>query len=273
MCCLTKKFIPYMSRLMKNLTKATTILLTVFFIGNTGAGYAQDSTKKAKPPVVKPVAKPVAKYNPYAVKQKYPVKATTQPASQQAAAPGAVVARPYQQVAPENTALMNDKSLNGQYQYLLTRVYNYQRPLISALWKNYSDTLNVTRRKLKETSAQLAAQTHKADTLQAEVTAKEQNLSVSNSRVDQVSLLGMPLTKATYNWIMWGLVVAFGVIAALVVARSGSHSREAKYRTKLYSELEEEYKTYKVKANEKEKKLARELQTERNKLEELRGNA
>jgi hypothetical protein len=39
----------------------------------------------------------------------------------------------------------------------------------------------------------------------------------------------------------------------------------------LYNELDEEYKAYKVKSNEKEKKLARELQTERNKLDELLG--
>ena len=41
--------------------------------------------------------------------------------------------------------------------------------------------------------------------------------------------------------------------------------------TKLYSELEDEFKAYKTKAIDKEKKLARELQTERNKLDELLG--
>ena len=71
---------------------------------------------------------------------------------------------------------------------------------------------------------------------------------------------------------MWGLVILFGATAAVVIARSGLHSREARYRINLYNELEEEFKTYKAKANEKEKKLARELQTERNKLDELRGN-
>jgi len=70
---------------------------------------------------------------------------------------------------------------------------------------------------------------------------------------------------------MWGLVIGFGAIAAIVIAKSGNNSREATYRIKLYNELEEEYKVYKAKANEKEKKLARELQTERNKLDELTG--
>jgi hypothetical protein len=266
---------PDMQRYMIKLLKSTAIILTLFLIVNAGTSYAQDSTAKPKPAVSKPVAtkpatvKPPVKYNPYAAK---PVpKATTLPATQTPTTPGATVAKPVQQYVPENPALLNDKSLNGQYQYLLTKVYNYQRPLISALWKNFSDTLNATRRKLNEAGAKLSTQTKTADSLAADIKAKEENLSASNAKVDSVSLLGIPLTKSTYNWIMWGLVAGFGAIAVIVIARSGAHSREASYRTKLYNELEEDYKTYKAKANEKEKKLARELQTERNKLDELLG--
>lgn len=256
---------------MTKLLRLTGIILTILILSNAGQIYGQDSTKRVKTTTVKPAQiKPAVKYNPYAKKPAYPVKqaAVPTPAGQQPVAAGAVAAKPWQQ--PGDPALLNDKTLNGQYRYLLTRVYHYQQPLISALWKNFSDTLNITKRKLVDINGKLSTQTKKADSLQTELSAKDQNLSVSNSRVDQVSLLGMPVTKATYNLIMWGLVIAFGATAAIVIARSGSHSREAKYRTKLYSELEEEYKAYKVKANEKEKKLARELQTERNKLDELK---
>jgi hypothetical protein len=70
---------------------------------------------------------------------------------------------------------------------------------------------------------------------------------------------------------MWGLVILLGAIAGIVIARSGRFKYEADYRIKLYNELEEEFKGYKSKANDKEKKLARELQTERNKVDELMG--
>ncbi|RWY55496.1 hypothetical protein [Mucilaginibacter gilvus] len=260
---------------MIKLLKSTAIILTLLLISSAGTIYAQDSTAKAKPAALKPVStkpatvKPPVKYNPYAAKPV--VKAPNLPATQTPATTGAAVVKPVQQYVPENPALLNDKSLNGQYQYLLTKVYNYQRPLVSALWKNVSDTLSATRRKLNEASSKLSIQTKTTDSLMADIKAKEETLSASNARVDSVSLLGMPLTKATYNWIMWGLVVGFGAIAVIVIARSGAHSREASYRIKLYNELEEDYKTYKAKANEKEKKLARELQTERNRLDELLG--
>ncbi|MEB0263547.1 hypothetical protein, partial [Mucilaginibacter sp. 10I4] len=132
--------------------------------------------------------------------------------------------------------------------------------------------LSTTRKQLKAAQATVEEQAKDIDTLKKSSTSKDQAVAESKAKVDEVSLVGVPLTKSTYNLIMWGLVIGFGVIAAIVIARSGSHSREASYRIKLYNELEEEYKTYKTKANEKEKKLARELQTERNKNDELMGN-
>ncbi|WP_183556554.1 hypothetical protein [Mucilaginibacter sp. SP1R1] len=227
------------------------ICVLIFFSGNVTRGLAQDTTKKAaapraalvKPNAAKPASAYPSAYNKYAMPK--PTAA--------------------------DSALVKDKSLNGQYKYLLSKLYHYQEPLASALWKNMRDTLNVGRRKLVEAEAKLAVQTKDISSLKTDVTTKDQTLSESNAKRDEIKLLGIPFSKASYNLLMWGLVIAFGVIAAIVIARSGAHTREARYRIKLYEELDEEYKTYKSKANEKEKKLARELQTERNKLDELLG--
>jgi hypothetical protein len=253
---------------MIKLTNIRAIALAIFILANTAFSYAQDTTKKA-------AAKPVAiKLKPYSAKPTatpaYKKPVVTPP--QTTGMPAATTPVQQRVYAPAQPAAPVDKSLRGQYQYLLTKVYNYQQPLVSALIKNYNDTLSIARKQLREAQATVAAQAKTIDTLNKSVTSKDQTLTQSQAKVDEVSLLGIPLTKSTYNWIMWGLVIGFGVIAAIVIARSGSHSREANYRIKLYNELEEEYKTYKTKANEKEKKLARELQTERNKLDELTGN-
>ncbi|MDN3579366.1 hypothetical protein [Mucilaginibacter flavus] len=245
-------------------------VLLVIISGSINFGFAQDSVKKAaaKPPVVKAVVplkptytKPVVKYNPAV-----PVPAGAKPAT---AYPAKTVyaARP----TAADSALAKDKSLNGQYQYLLSKLYHYQQPLVQALWKNLQDSLSVERRKLKEAQTTLTVQKKEIDSLKTDATSKGQTLAEANAKRDEISLLGISFTKANYNLLMWGLVIVFGLAVAVVIARSGAHSREAKYRIKLYEELDEEYKTYKAKANEKEKKLARELQTERNKLDELLG--
>lgn len=250
---------------MTKLFKLPALVLVLLILITTPPGYAQDTTKKAKPAIKKPTV-----YNAY--QKKFYYKKPLTPVTQTQPAIKQPVAAPVQQPAVAPPAAPVDKSLRGQYQYLLTKVYNYQQPLVAALFKNYTDTLNITRRQLKDARATLAVQAKTIDTLKSAATTKDLSIAESKAKVNEVSLLGMPLSKAMYNWIMWGLVIGFGAIAAVVVARSGSHSREAKYRIKLYDELDEEYKAYKAKANDKEKKLARELQTERNKLDELRGN-
>lgn len=198
--------------------------------------------------------------------------ATQTPATAQQPYRQAPVPR-YHKPTHEDTVLMNDKSISGQYKYLLTKIYHYQEPQIASFYRSLKDTIDATKAKLKQTEAKLDAQVKTASDLQSDVSDKEKSLALSNSRVNSVNFLGIYIDKSLYNMIMWGLVIALGITAAIVIYRTGSFSREAKYRIDLYNELDEEFKAYKAKANEKEKKLARELQTERNKVDELMGRA
>ncbi len=238
-------------------TPFITILICCSVISLT---YAQDSIKKASS------AKLVPKYKTY----KYHAYAHHVEKADSAAAKSAVP--PTGLVKQDTTATVpTDKSLNGQYQFLLTKVYRYQQPLIAALWKNASDTLNLNKHKLKEALGKAPLQNKIIDSLKKDIADKDKELSASNDRVNAIDVFGIFIQKSVYNLVMWGLVALFGIVAIVVIARSGSYSREAKEKVRLYEELEEEFKAYKAKANEKEIKLARELQTERNKLDELLG--
>lgn len=222
--------------------------------------HAQDSAKKTsaiKPAIVKPAK--VTSPAKYPVKKAYDSTHKTPVYTRSA------------DTAKQN--INTDKTLNGQYQYLLTKIYNYQQPLLGAYHKSIMDTLILARHALRDTMAKLKTANKAIDSLNTTIKANEQTLSESNEKVNAIDLIGMTIPKSTYNLIMWGLVILFGVVAVVVISRSGAYSREAKYRNQLYNELDEEYKTYKAKANEKEKKLARELQTERNKLDELLGRS
>lgn len=221
--------------------------------------HAQDSVKK--------------KLNPSKLHPTY--KNPTYPAYKPhvAAKPDSAKIKQIQPVKPDTAAppIVLDKSLNGQYQYLLTKVYHYQQPFIAALWKTASDTLAATRGKLKAAQSKIAVQTKAIDSLNTALASEDQNVSTTNARVNEIDVFGMYVSKTVYNLVVWGLVIVFGITAMVVIMQSGKYRHDARYRTRLYSELEEEFKAYKAKANDKEKKLARELQTERNKLDELLG--
>jgi hypothetical protein len=233
-------------------------VIVILICGIISLSHAQDSTHSAKP--VKPVV--INKTYKYRSSKYYVPKTDSSAGSQ---APQRTAPLRHDSVAAQ--ALPADKSLNGQYQYLLGQLYHYQQPAVSVFWKSVSDTLNINRRKLNAAQTKVVAQGKTIDSLKADAANKNQAVT----KADRTTILGITLSKTTYNFIVWGLVLLFGITAVVVIARSAGYSREAKYRVKLYEELEEDFKAYKTKANDKEIKLARELQTERNKLDELLG--
>jgi len=200
---------------------------------------------------------------PATTPQTTPATSTTPPAKQQPA-----TTRPIQQPA---VAAPVDNSLNGLYNAVLKKTYYYQQDPIGAFHRAYMDTLNLERKKLREANNKLATQAKTIADLQSSVSTKDESLSQTQSKANSISFLGIPFSKATYNIMMWGLVLVLGGSLAAVIFLSASSRKEAVYRTQLHDELSGEFAAYKAKANEKEKKLARELQTERNKLDELLG--
>lgn len=83
---------------------------------------------------------------------------------------------------------------------------------------------------------------------------------------DALTFLGMPFDKQTYKLLMWSIVA--GLVAALVLfiikyKKSHVYTREAR---KNLAETEKELEEFRVKSLEKEQRLGRLLQDERNKL-------
>ncbi|MBS1501027.1 MAG: hypothetical protein JST32_03125 [Bacteroidetes bacterium] len=250
-----------------NKHSATGLILLFCFVLTAVMAFPQDTAKKAHQQSTK--AKPLTQ-RPNRFHQVGP--ALTKPADKTPAqttppqAPPKV--NPKTQVDP---AQLNDKTLGGQYQYLLSKAYNYQEPLIAAFWKNFNDTLKGVRERLNRASLVAADQKKEIDSLKASSASKDQSLSESNAKVDAISIFGIMMQKSAYNVLMFSLVGGLALVLVIVIITTAKYRNEARYRMNLYEEIEEEYKIFKAKANEKEIKLARELQTERNKLDELLG--
>lgn len=169
-----------------------------------------------------------------------------------------------------------DPSLKGQYESLLYRskVY-YGFKLINPykltlFYKNVADSIRAERTIRKKTEARLTEQNAVITKLNDQIKGKESSLASSNSKIDEITFLGIAFSKSSYNTLVWTIIIVLGLALAFVIIRSAKSIQEAKYRTGLYEEISQEYQTYKTKANEKEKKLARELQDERNKLEDYK---
>ncbi|TCD10138.1 hypothetical protein EZ449_09940 [Pedobacter frigidisoli] len=180
------------------------------------------------------------------------------------------------QVLPD-TSKNTDPSLNGQYQFMLkkskslygARLINPSR--LSSLWKSVNDTLRKERKQLQEARQEIKAQAGNISGLKTEVSGKESSLANANASVNEIKFLGISFNKGTYNTIVWALIIILGAGLVIVIFQSGKYRTEATYRTQLYQEVADEFQAHKVKAKDKEMKLARELQDERNKWDDSRG--
>lgn len=181
-----------------------------------------------------------------------------------------------QQCSLAQDSIKVDPSLKGQYQLMLSKSrtldgYKLINPTrLNSFYRSLQDTLRSERKQLTAARQAIAAQQKNISGLKSEVAQAENSLNESNTKLNEISFLGISFTKSTYNIIVWGLIIVLGLALAITIIQSARHIREAKYRRNLYDEIAEEYQTHKVKANEKEKKLARELQDERNRLEEMK---
>ena len=178
-----------------------------------------------------------------------------------------------------DTVKNTDFSLNGQYQFMLTRSksingYKLINPnRLSGVWKSISDTLKKERIQLKTAKSNLAVQEKTISGLEGEINGQQNTLSTSNAKMDKISFLGMAFEKSTYHIVVWSIIVLLGIALLIVIVRSAKNISEAKHRTQLYDEISAEYQAFKSKSNEQQRKLARELQDERNIIEELKNRS
>lgn len=109
----------------------------------------------------------------------------------------------------------------------------------------------------------------KIATLNTEMETLQAKLDQVSAEKDSITFLGSPFSKTSYKVIMWGIVGILVLALALFVVRfkqSNVYTQEAK---KNLAELEKEFDTHRAKTLEKEQRLGRLLQDEKNKQTKL----
>ncbi len=169
-----------------------------------------------------------------------------------------------------------DPSLNGQYKFILSRTrtsaegYKLISPnRLTLLWKNVTDTLRKERAERKNLQEKLSEKEKTITYLKTELSGKDESLNDRDDKLNEIKFLGIAFDKGTYNLIVWSVIGILAIALIVVIATAGKKIIEAKHRIQLYDEISEEYQTFKSKTVEKERKFARELQDERNKLDDL----
>lgn len=165
---------------------------------------------------------------------------------------------------PDSTlAQQYDEVVNQSGTYKIYK--NVPKIKMEAFWKNIQDSIAQHKLLLSQSMAKL--EQSEARIAELEAGAMEEESSLTN-KFDGLSSTFSGPSNALLPWI---LALFFGAAFVFAILRTRAAVKEAADRSEVYNQLFEELREHRSKANEREKKLARELQDERNKLAELQG--
>ena len=166
-------------------------------------------------------------------------------------------------------------NINSQFDYIYKKSGNYRADgkryevvriiSLDKLRKNVLDTLNASNKKAAELNAAISGHEATIASLNKKLDETTNNLSAVTEEKDSMSLLGMLVSKITYNIILWTIIGGLMLLFLLFVykfQRSNTLTQEAK--TAL-SEVEVEYEDHRRRALEREQRISRQLQDEINK--------
>lgn len=108
-------------------------------------------------------------------------------------------------------------------------------------------------------------QNDEIEKLEESLKTTQDDLTTVNEEKDAIKFLGLPFSKGNYKMLMWGIVALLVIALIFFIYRYKSSNATTKEANDRLSETEKEFEAFRVKSLEKEQRLGRLLQDERNK--------
>jgi hypothetical protein len=176
----------------------------------------------------------------------------------------------------EDDKLSLDKgSISNQFEFIFTKSGNYRADGVQyevvkeasllKIKKNILDSISAANRKAVELQGTIAENESNISSLNKKLEEATNSLATVTEQKDSMSFLGILVSKGTYNFILWTIILGLLVLLSLFIFRfrkSNVLTQEAK---SALSEIEIEYEEHRRRALEREQKISRQLQDEINK--------
>ena len=141
--------------------------------------------------------------------------------------------------------------------------------LLNQFYSNVRDSIYAIKQRNLEAQSTITSQQQEIKRLQEELENQQKVLQENEFEIANTQVLGMNIEKETYNYIVWGIILALLILFAIAILKYKSSNRVAVKKRNEYETLDNEFNDFKARSREKEIKLMRDLQTERNAVEEL----
>lgn len=162
-------------------------------------------------------------------------------------------------------------TLEDQMTEAFTKSNSYQeykvikKSKLATLKKNVLDSVAAFENKINAQQSEIASNTKRIDSLQNALQNTQQDLALSREKEDGIEIFGVLTSKATYNTIMWSIIIGLLVIAGILFFRFLNNHKLTKAAQLKLAEMEIELEDHRRNSLEREQKLRRKLQDEINK--------
>lgn len=140
-----------------------------------------------------------------------------------------------------------------------------RRVNLETVRKNVADSLKRLRGEISDAATTIANQQKQLTILGDSLTSTQEQLRVSESNQDRVTLLGISLNKSSVSVLFVSIVSVLVLLLVFYIYRFNQSHVVTRDARKSYDDLHEEFESHRKKALEREQKLKRQLQDEINK--------
>lgn len=167
------------------------------------------------------------------------------------------------------------ESLSGRFDEMKGKAQTFKdykvikETTLDIFWKSVIDSLDKQQRAIAQASAEI--QVLKNQVTQVEISAKRKEAEVAEIVFDSdhITVLGIPFHKAFFISLFFISLASLAGLLVLSFIRGQWLHKSMKDKAESMLILNSEFEEYKHRAVEKQMKLSRELQNERNRLSEL----
>lgn len=144
---------------------------------------------------------------------------------------------------------------------------------LDGVWKISQDSLEAKKRALAAANGGIKDLQNQLNQKIAAVAEKEKSMAAVQYDSTHIEVIGIPMLKATFITVVAVTIAGLLLLLVLVIGRMKLQANALSERNLAVSALSSEFEDYKHRAMDKQTKLSRELQDERNKLQAMIRNS
>lgn len=167
-------------------------------------------------------------------------------------------------------AWKSEKTLESQYKTLKANESYWngfimiKEPSLNRFHKSIVDTVVGLEKKIIVVNNEISSANVQIESLKKQLSSTKEELEISLKKENELSTLGMDVNKSSFPKVVYSIIVIMLLIAIAAFFLYFRSNAVTKKTEKRNQELGEELKSQKSISLEREAKLARELQNERN---------